>query len=262
MAIHVLNGLDMNSTKIENLGAPVSANDAVRLADLNSAVEGLSWKDSCRVATSASITLASPGSSIDSVTMSNGDRVLVKAQSAPAENGIYIFNGASTAMTRALDANTTAELEAAITTVEEGTAAGTTWRQTQVNFTLGTNDVLWTQFGASVPNASETAAGIIEIATQAEVDAGTSALLAVTPAYLAGWASRPKRYAANVGDGSNATISITHNLGTTDVQVQLSRVGSPYDIVWTDIERTNTNTVTLKFATAPTTNQFRVVVLA
>ncbi|GIV52260.1 MAG: hypothetical protein KatS3mg038_2781 [Candidatus Kapaibacterium sp.] len=42
-------------------------------------------------------------------------------------------------MTRALDADTGAELNAAVVTVREGTAnGGTTWRQTTVDPTLGT----------------------------------------------------------------------------------------------------------------------------
>ena len=47
------------------------------------------------------------------------DRFLAKNQTAPAENGIYIWNGAAVAATRALDANTAAELEQAIVTVED-----------------------------------------------------------------------------------------------------------------------------------------------
>lgn len=42
----------------------------------------------------------------------------------------------------------------------------------------------WTILERNLDNASETVAGIIEIATQAEVDSGASALLAVTPSYL------------------------------------------------------------------------------
>ena len=63
--------------------------------------------------------------------------MLVRAQTSGAENGIYVWNGAATPMTRALDASTFDELEQATTTVEEGTSAGTTYRQTAVNGTLG-----------------------------------------------------------------------------------------------------------------------------
>ena len=166
MSIKVLQDQDFGSvSKLTNLPAPVGANDAVRLADLNSAVEGLAWKDSCRVATTANLNLAAPGATIDGITMAANDRVLVKAQTAGAENGIYIYNGSAVAATRALDANTAAELEQAVTTVEEGTSAAATFRQTAVNFTLDTTTVTWVAFGTSAPAASETTAGIAELAT-------------------------------------------------------------------------------------------------
>ncbi len=117
-----LSDLDFGGVaRVRNLPSPVNADEPARLADLNSAVEGLAWKDSSRVASQTNLNLSSPGASIDGVTMTVGDRVLVKAQTLGAENGIYIWNGAAIAMTRALDANTAAELEQAITTVEEGT---------------------------------------------------------------------------------------------------------------------------------------------
>ena len=69
------------------------------------------------------------------------------------------------------------------------------------------------------------------------------------------------QYSANIGDGSEDEIVVTHNLGTRDVQVQVYRATSPYDQVLVDNERTDTNNVLLRFNIAPTTNQFRVVVV-
>ena len=71
-----------NAARILNLPAPASANEPARLADLNSAVEGLSWKDSARVATQSNVNLSSPGATVDGITMVSGDRVLVRAQTA------------------------------------------------------------------------------------------------------------------------------------------------------------------------------------
>jgi hypothetical protein len=105
--------------------------------------------------------------------MASQDRVLVRAQSTASENGIYVWNGASTAMTRSLDASTFAELEQAVTTVEEGTSAATTWRQDQINGTIGSSSISWVAFGTAAPAASESTAGIAELATQAETDTGT-----------------------------------------------------------------------------------------
>ncbi|GIV52405.1 MAG: hypothetical protein KatS3mg038_2926 [Candidatus Kapaibacterium sp.] len=175
-----------NAARVRNLLDPIAAQDAATKAYVDSLVEGLAWKDDVRVATTANINLASAPSSIDGVTLSNGDRVLVKDQTDAKENGIYLFNGAGSAMTRALDADTGAELNAAVTTVREGTTnGGTTWRQTTVDPTLGTDNIIWQHFGSAVPDASETTSGKIRIATQSETDAGTIDTAAITPLKLA-----------------------------------------------------------------------------
>jgi hypothetical protein len=69
-----------------------------------------------------------------------------------------------------------------------------------------------------------------------------------------------RKYAANVGDNSSTSITITHNLGTRDVQVTLYDASS-YAEVMCDVTHATTNTITLAFSTAPTTNQYRVVVI-
>lgn len=248
--------------RILNLPAPQASAEPVRLQDLNSAIEGLAWKDSVRVATQSNIDLSSPGSSIDGITLTAGDRVLVRAQTTDSQNGIYVWNGASTAMTRALDANSAAELEQAVVTVEEGSSAGVTYRQSAVNFTLGTDPVNWTTFGTSAPPASETTAGIAEIATQTETDNGTDDARIVTPAKLANWSGRIRKYTTNIGDGSATNYTVTHNLNTRDAHVAVYRNSGSYDVALVDVEMTSVNSITLRFAQAPSSNAWRVVVIA
>lgn len=261
MAKQVLTDLDFNSVaRITNLPAPTLDAHAATKGYVDSAVEGLAWKDSCRVGTQANLTIASPGATIDGITMATNDRVLVRAQTTQSQNGIYIWNGAATPMTRALDANTAAELEQAVVTVEEGTSAGATFRQTAVNFTLDTGNVLWTSFGTAAPAATETTAGIAEIATQAEVNAGSDNTRIVTPAGLAGWTGRPLKFQQLIGDGSATQYTVTHNLNTRDVQASVYRNSGAYDEVLCDVEYTTVNSVTVRFATAPASNAFRVVI--
>jgi len=262
MAQQVLTNLDFAGVaKPVNLPDPSSAQDAATKAYVDSAVEGLAWKDSARVATQANINLASPGASVDGVTMTANDRVLVRAQSTGAENGVYIWNGAAVPMTRALDASTAAELEQAVLTVEEGTSAGASFRQTAVNFTLGSGAVSWVSFGTSAGAASEVSAGVAEIATQAETDAGVDDARIVTPAKLAAWSGRLRKFVQTIGDGSATQYTVTHNLNTRDVQVQVFRTSGAFDLVLVDSEATTVNSVTIRFATAPALNAFRVVVL-
>ena len=83
---------------------------------------GLDFKDSVRVATTANVTVSGPGAAIDGITLSSNDRVLLKNQSTASENGIYVFNGAASALTRATDADANAEVTSGMFTfVEEGT---------------------------------------------------------------------------------------------------------------------------------------------
>lgn len=253
-----LSNLDFkNAAKIVNLPDPSGAQDAATKAYVDANIEGMAWKDSVRAASTANINLASPGAAIDGVTMAANDRFLAKNQSTGAENGIYIWNGAAVAATRSPDASTAAELEAAVVNVEEGTTnAGTQWRQTAVNFTLGSGAVAWTTFGTSAPAASETTSGIAELATQAETDAGTDDLRIVTPLKLKTSPFAARSVTGTLGDGSAVSIAITHNFATRDVDVVLYRNSSPWDTVYCDQERTDANTVTFKFAVAPTSAQY------
>jgi len=248
--------------KITGLPAATATGQPVTYDQLNSAVEGVAWKDSVRVRAAANVKLAAPGAAIDGVTMANGDRWLASAQTAGAENGIYIYNGSATPSTRAPDASTFDELEAAVTTVEEGTSAGSTFRQSAVNGTLGTTTVTWVSFGTAAAAATETVAGVAEIATQAETDTGTADNVVLTPLKLTNWSGRKRKAVGTLGDGSATAYTITHNFGTRDVQVEIYRNSGNYDTVIADITRPSTNSVAVTFAQAPTAAQFAYILIA
>ena len=257
----VASNLDFNNAaRIINLQAPVAATEPVRLQDLTSALEGLAWKDSVRVAAQTNLNLTSPGATIDGITMVLNDRILLLAQTAPAENGVYIWNGAAVGLTRAVDCSTANDLESATTLVEEGTSTGTSYRQTSVNFVLGTGAVVWTQFGTNAPASSATTAGLIRTATQAEVDAGTVTNAAVTPATLSTYAARIKKYATTIGDGTATSYAVTHNLNSLDVQITVYRISDGAEVI-VDRNRTSVNVATIVFAAAPAANTYRVVVV-
>jgi hypothetical protein len=262
MARKFFTDLDLQSvSKVINVPTPTDAGDAVPKSYVDSAVEGLAWKRSARVSTQGNINLAAPGATIDGITMAGQDRFLVRSQTTASQNGIYVWNGASTPATRALDANTFAELEQAVISVEEGTDADSSFRQTEVNGTIDTSAVTWGAFGTSAPSASESTAGIAELATQGEVDAGTDDARIITPLKLANYSGRLRRHVASFGDGSATSYTISHNFNTRDVQVAVFPNSGQYDDVEVDVQRTTVNAVTLIFATAPSSNAYRVVVI-
>lgn len=261
MAKKIFTDFDFQSvSKVINLPTPSGSGDAATKAYVDSLVEGLAWKDSCRVATQSNINLSSPGATIDGISMVSQDRVLVRSQTTASQNGIYVWNGSAVAMTRSLDANTFAELEQAVTTIEEGTSAGTSYRQDQVNGTIDSSTVTWQTFGISAPSASTTTAGVVRLATQTEVNTGTDATIAVTPSTLASWSGRVKKYATSIGDGSATSYTVTHNLASLDVNVTVFN-NSTGDEVITDVTHATTNTLTIVFASAPASNAYRVVVI-
>jgi hypothetical protein len=70
----------------------------------------------------------------------------------------------------------------------------------------------------------------------------------------------PKKASANVGNGSATSFTVTHNLATRDVVVNVYDAAT-FDTVECDVVRTDTNTVTVSFAVAPTSNAYRVVIV-
>ena len=255
--------VNVNNQKITNLADPTNPQDAATMnyvqAQVSNAAAGIDAKASVRLKTTSNDTLSGLAAR-DGVTPVGGDRVLVTAQTTPAQNGVYIANAG--AWTRATDADGAGELNpGAFWYVEEGTAFGKTqWRiENTGTISVGTTGITINQFGGAATSYTASL-GIQLVANdfRAQVVA-SGGIQAVAGGLQIDTGIVTRKYAESIGNGSLTSIPVTHNLGTQDVQVTV-RLVSTNEWVLVDWVATSVNVVTLSFAVAPSASQYRVVI--
>ena len=230
----------LGGQRVTGLAEPVASTDAATKGYVDAAVNGTDWKQSVRVATTSDITLSGL-QTVDGISLAAGDRVLVKAQTAAKDNGLYVV--ASGAWARSSDADTDGKVTAGLSVmVEEGTSqADSQWRLiTDGAIVLGTTALLFAQIGAGTTYSA--GAGISIVGNTVAVDTGVVA----------------RKFAATVGGAVNSVVN--HGLNSLDVSVQAYLVATGESIEC-DIVRNSTSQVTLGFAVAPAADSIRVVVI-
>jgi hypothetical protein len=135
----------------------VTTNADVVLADAAAAsaaasAAGIYWKAPCEVSSTANLTLSGE-QTIDGI-LTSGSRIVVRHQTAAAENGIYTTAAGAWARTAPMD--TWDEHVGAVVLVNQGTAYANTAYQCTVTpgGTLDTTDITWSAFGAVAINQS------------------------------------------------------------------------------------------------------------
>lgn len=73
--------------------------------------------------------------------------------------------------------------------------------------------------------------------------------------------AKTDRYAETIGDNTATSFVISHGFDTRDVQVYVYETADDRAQVFADVEHTSTSSVTVKFAQAPETDEYRVVVV-
>jgi hypothetical protein len=136
---------NISTTTGQIASAPSSNTDIVNKLYVDAFVTGISWKNPVAVATTANIT-RSGLQTIDGYLTVAGDRVLVKNQSLPAQNGIFIASAGTWAY--APDGSIWQNYVSALVFVEYGTTnTGTAWYcSAQRGGTLGTTPMNWSSF--------------------------------------------------------------------------------------------------------------------
>lgn len=250
--------VSMNSQAITNLATPTNGTDAANKsyvdAAAQSAASGIDPKEAVVAATTANITL-SGAQTIDGVSVTVGQRVLVKNQTTASANGIYLC--ASGAWTRTTDASQGTLTYGAMCLVLGGTTqAGTQWYlNTPDPITVGTTSLSFIQFGAG---GSYTAGnGLTLTGSTFAVGAGNGILVAagstsVDPAVVV------RKFAQTLST-SATSYTVTHNLNTQDITVSVRNL-STNDLEEAYVSAATVNTVTIGFATAPAANAYRVTV--
>jgi len=144
--------VSLNSQKITNLATPTADGDAASKSYVDGVAQGLDVKDSCVAATTGNITISTAlnnGDTLDGVSLSTNDRVLVKDQSSASENGIYIV-GSSPA--RADDLAAGADAAGMFTFIEQGTVNADNafvCTSNKGSAVVGTNNLAFTQFSGA-----------------------------------------------------------------------------------------------------------------
>ena len=144
--------VSFNSQNITNVADPVNAQDAATKGFVEATSQGLDVKDSCVAATTGNITISTAlnnGDTLDGVTLSTNDRVLVKDQSTASQNGIYVV-GSSPA--RADDLAAGSDAAGMFTFIEQGTVNadnGFVCTSNKGSAVTGTNNLTFAQFSGA-----------------------------------------------------------------------------------------------------------------
>jgi hypothetical protein len=161
--------LNMGTNFLTMANPPTLDTQAANKAYVDSVAAGLSWKDPAQAATTANLaatyangtagvgaTLTNSGTQaalvVDGVTLIVGNRVLVKDQTASAQNGIYVVTAVGTVstnwvLTRSVQMDAAGDFYGAAVLVTNGTANDNSgWTQTEIVATVGTDAVSFTQF--------------------------------------------------------------------------------------------------------------------
>lgn len=191
------------------------------------------------------LTVSGTTTTISTETVTVDDNIIVlnnNVTGAPTENaGIEIERGSSTNVQ--LRWNET-------TDKWEFTEDGTTYQTLGSSTTLGTVTTgVWnaTPIAVAYGGTGSTTASAARLALGATVASASATL--------------PQKLAFDIGNNSATSFVLTHGLNTRDVTVQIAEKSAPYNVVIADIALATANTVSVSFATAPTTNQYRAVII-
>lgn len=186
---------------------PSADSDVAIKSYVDGLVSGLHWKKAVRAATTANITLSGT-QTVDGVSLSADDRILVKDQTDATANGIYLV--ASGAWTRADDMDESSEFPASAVFVTAGTVNDNLGFvcTNDTDPVLGTDNIEFTQFnGAANITAGD---GLSKTGNELSVNVdGSSLEISGDSLQVASLGITDSMLAGNISNGklANSTIS-------------------------------------------------------
>lgn len=138
----------MGGFKLTSLANGVADTDAISLGQAKALLYGVLYTRVARASATGNINVANPGTAtFDGVTLTNGDVLFLPFQTTQSQNGLYTFNGSGSALTRVLDADSSAEVQPGLKVfISEGTLYGDKESTLTTNgpITLGTTALVFT----------------------------------------------------------------------------------------------------------------------
>jgi hypothetical protein len=195
------------------------------------------------------VTISNPGTStFDGVTLSTSDRLLVPEQSDPTQNGIYIFNGSSSALTRATDADASSEFTPARQVfVQQGTTyANTGWGvSSSANPVIGSDPISFTQVSGSAAYTNGNGLNLVGTVFSVKAVSGEIAVsgsgVGLADLTITGWANNTTFYSKAKYDTKGRAIEVG-TLTYSDVGAQ------PLDATLTALAAFNSNGILVQTA--------------
>ena len=259
-------GVDLRGQRAVNIGDPSSPTDAANKQYVDAVARGLDWKSEVIAASTGNVNVASPGATLDGVALSAAmqthpelgsvTRVLLKDNTAAAENGVWDWNGATSPLTRSVDSNTGALLSGSTYTVQRGSVnADRVYRiNTDDSITVGTTAISFGQIGAAAaPYTGST--GLVLVGQDFRVNPTSGGGLLADGTGLRVDPTVRRRFGQDCAATTNPQ-TFTHNQGTVDIDVAVWAGGEK---VYPSIYTLTATQVTIDWGSAPAASDYRVV---
>jgi len=270
--------VSINSHKLTSVTDPTNPQDGATKNYVDQSISGIAGglilKGAVAVAATTNISLTTPGATIDGITMTNPMTILLTGQTTGSQNGPYVWTGASTTLTRALNWATSAQaVLGSFWIVEQGSNAD--------NIAVCTNDTAIT-IGTTTPafafrGSGSTLTGsssVLITGGVASAITGTGMIGDSTHAIVPDFSIVGRKVVgvisastAGISTVSGANVTINHGLSNAAPIVQVaaySTAASGYttgDMPFNGATVVDANNVLVVLPAAPATNNWLVTVI-